>query len=273
MLIPFVQEEEGQYSCRWEGAGLPGILSDEELEDAEQRVRNSGFYPIRFSQDEIKEFDRSPQKADAVFIEVILDRLRQWLALAEERLAELDVRMIFTPGNDDAFVIDEVINEARSIEAGDGRIVRLGAHEMLSLSWSNLTPWDTPRECSEEEMRAKIDSLASQIEDMENAVFNIHVPPHGVGLDVAPEVSPDGLSVRRGGTILTSVGSTAVKDAIMEYQPLLSLHGHIHESRGAQRLGRTLSLNAGSTYGEWTLQGAVVDLEPGKVKSYNLTTG
>ena len=73
---------------------------------------------------------------------------------------------------------------------------------------------------------------------MDNAIFNIHVPPYGTGLDDAPELE-DATTVKRGGGIMKPVGSTAVRDAILEYQPLLSLHGHIHESRGSQKLGRT----------------------------------
>ena len=69
------------------------------------------------------------------------------------------------------------------------------------------------------------------------------------------------------------MGSTAVRDAILEYQPLLSLHGHIHESRGTQKLGRTVSINPGSSYSDWSLQGIVVDLDGKKVRSMTPVTG
>jgi uncharacterized protein len=65
-----------------------------------------------------------------------------------------------------------------------------------------------------------------------------------------------------------------VREVIEEARPLLSLHGHIHESRGAVRLGKTLSINPGSSYEQGMLQGAVVDLDGrGKIKHYRLTTG
>lgn len=121
-------------------------------------------------------------------------------------------------------------------------------------------------------MAEKIRALADQIEDMDRAIFNIHVPPYGTGLDAAPELE-DGLRLKRGGTINTPVGSTAVRDAILEYQPLLSLHGHIHDSRGVQRMERTLAVNPGSAYSDWTLQGVVVDLEGATVTRSVTVTG
>jgi hypothetical protein len=61
------------------------------------------------------------------------------------------------------------------------------------------------------------------------------------------------------------VGSTSVRTAIERVQPLLGLHGrHIHESRGAVPIGRTLALNPGSSYEEGVLQGALVTLDPKK---------
>ena len=56
---------------------------------------------------------------------------------------------------------------------------------------------------------------------------------------------------------------------------MLSLHGHIHESKGALRLGSTLVLNPGSSYEEGVLQGAIVTIDDKKrkVKSYQLVNG
>ena len=45
-------------------------------------------------------------------------------------------------------------------------------------------------------------------------------------------------------------GSTAVRASIEKHQPLVGLHGHIHESKGFVTLGRTLCLNPGSEYGK-----------------------
>jgi Icc-related predicted phosphoesterase len=77
-----------------------------------------------------------------------------------------------------------------------------------------------------------------------------------------------------GGAVMKAVGSTAVREAIQRYQPPLSVHGHIHESRGVAKLGRTLALNPGSSYSDGTLQAAVIDLNEknGKIK-YVLVNG
>jgi len=64
------------------------------------------------------------------------------------------------------------------------------------------------------------------------------------------------------------VGSRAVRRVIEEVQPLLGLHGHIHESPGFRKLGRTLCVNVGSEYAEGILRAAIINLERGKVKGY-----
>ena len=72
---------------------------------------------------------------------------------------------------------------------------------------------------------------------------------------------------------MAPVGATSVRKAIEEYQPLLGLHGHIHESRGVARLGRTICINPGSRYNEGILQGVIIDLEGNCVRNYQLTAG
>jgi len=73
---------------------------------------------------------------------------------------------------------------------------------------------------------------------------------------------------------MTHVGSTAVRHVIERHRPLLGLHGHVHESRGLWRFGRTLCLNPGSEYPEGILRGARVELNERKgVRAYQLTQG
>src|SRR4029077_10869971 len=106
-------------------------------------------------------------------------------------------RAVVTPGNGDEWGVDDGLAESTFVEAPEGTIARIDdRHEMLSLGWSNETPWDTPRECSEDELAVKIAALADQIEDMDNAIFNIHVPPYGTGLDNAPELEESGTKVK-----------------------------------------------------------------------------
>ncbi len=72
---------------------------------------------------------------------------------------------------------------------------------------------------------------------------------------------------------MVSVGSNAVRSAIEKYQPLVGLHGHIHESRSAQKIGRTMCINPGSEYGEGVLRGVIVDLSKQKLENYTFTIG
>jgi hypothetical protein len=142
------------------------------------------------------------------------------------------------------------------------------------MGWTNPTPWDTFREASEPELATKIEAVTSLVPDMERAIFNFHAPPYGTGLDEAPALDST-LRPTHGGAVMKPVGSTAVRDAILAHQPMLSVHGHIHESRGIKKMGRTLAINPGSVYGDGVLQGAVLELNPkkGKVTKYLLVNG
>jgi Icc-related predicted phosphoesterase len=272
MLIPLIERdgEAGSYLVEW--AGESNIASGEdEVAEHEKEIRYAGLYPVRVTEAEAAELGRDEAKLKALFLERMLTIVGDWTALAEERLGGNGTQFVMTPGNDDEFEVDEVIKASEFVDAAENRVVRVGPYEMLSVGWSNHTPWDTPRECSEEELESRIDALAEQVEDMENAIFNIHVPPFGTGLDDAPELD-ENLKPVQGGNVMKPVGSTAVRDAILKHQPLLALHGHIHESRGIQKLGRTMCINPGSVYGEGTLQGVIIELAPEEVR-YSLTSG
>ena len=68
-------------------------------------------------------------------------------------------------------------------------------------------------------------------------------------------------------------GSSATKKAIEKYQPLAGIHGHIHESKGLVKIGRTSCFNPGSEYTEGILRGLVIDFEDAKIKNYTFTAG
>jgi len=72
---------------------------------------------------------------------------------------------------------------------------------------------------------------------------------------------------------LIPVGSTTFRTAILETQPLLGLHGHIHETKNAAKLKRSVLVDPGSEYASGTLRGAIVNLQRDRVLSYQFTTG
>lgn len=272
MLVPMIERpgEPGTFECQW-GGETTVSRGEDAIAAQTRRVRDAGLYPVRMTANEFAELELDPEQLRTLFAQSMLDVVAGWVQLAEERLAPADTQFVMTPGNDDEFEVDSVIKASDYVDAAENEVVRVGNHEMLSVGWSNPTPWDTPRECSEEKLAERIDRLASEIEDMENAIFNIHVPPFGTGLDDAPALDTD-LKPVDGGTVMKPVGSTAVRDAILRHQPLLALHGHIHESRGVQKLGRTTCINPGSVYGEGVLQGVIVELRDRHVQ-YKLTHG
>lgn len=250
------------------------LHNEEEVRDMERRVGSRGYYPFRVTPAQLAEFEADPAKVDSFFHEQMLGLLERWMALADERLDGTGLRCYVCPGNDDSPETDEVLRRSRRVEVAEGRAVDLGdGFSMLSTGWSNITPWQTYRELPEAELAALIEAMIPSDAEMRRTVFNFHCPPYASGLDDAPEVDED-LNVKDAGRSLIPVGSTAVREAILQHQPVLSLHGHIHEGKGVTRLGKTLSINAGSLYEQGVLQGVVVELDPKKgIKTYTLTTG
>jgi Icc-related predicted phosphoesterase len=210
---------------------------------------------------------------DAIFHAEVFKTAEQWLAYADERLAGSGIRCYVAPGNDDMFELDDLIRSAKHVQLAEGKVIELDQHhEMISSGWSNPTPWHTYREEDEQALRARFDAMISQLKNPSNSVFNLHAPPYGSTLDDVPELTED-LTPKLGGRSLVPAGSQAVRDVIKEYQPLLGLHGHIHEGKGAIRVGKTLCINPGSMYEQGRLLGAVINLARNKVKNYVLTTG
>jgi len=272
-LVPITQQPDGTYRATLLQQEF--VLKNEEaVRDMERRVGSRGYYPFRVTPEQLADFVAHPEKVEAFFHEQILLVVERWMALADERLAGSGRRCFVCPGNDDSFEIDDVVRRSKHVVLAEGRGVELGdGFVMYSTGWSNITPWQTFREDSEEQLAARIAAMLPAGADMRRAVFSFHCPPHGSGLDEAPEIDAD-LNVKDAGRALVPVGSTAVRDAILRHQPLASLHGHIHEGKGTARLGKTLAINAGSMYEQGVLQGALLELDPRKgLRSYTLTTG
>lgn len=272
-LVPITQLADGTFKATLLQQEFI-LKNEDEVRDMEKRVSSRGYYPFRASQQQLAEFAANPAVLDAFFHQQMLNVLEQWVALADERLKGTNLRCFVCPGNDDPPDVDEVLRTAKSVQLAEGKVVELGdGFTMISTGWSNQTPWHTYRECTEPDMADKIKAMINSQLDMRRTVFNFHCPPYNSQLDDAPEIDAD-LRVKDAGRSLVPVGSTAVRDAIMQYQPVLSLHGHIHEGKGAVKLKKTLVVNAGSAYEQGVLQGAVVDLDQRKgIKSYTLTTG
>jgi len=245
-----------------------------ELDDVMTRIRNSGFYPALVSQDELTYLGENESAVDQRFSVEMISSLDRWLDMADGKLRGGQIPCILNGGNDDIFEIDDIIESSPCVSFAEGKLLDLDGFSLVSMGWTNPTPWDTYREAPEPELAAKIEAVAGLVPDMGRAIFNFHAPPYGTGLDEAPALD-DTLRPMHGGAVMKPVGSTAVRDAILKHQPMLSVHGHIHESRGVKKMNRTLAINPGSVYGDGVLQGAVIDLDKkkAKVSRYLLVNG
>ena len=269
-IVPVVSEN-GHFSVAL--GGQQQTVPAEQVADVEANIRRKGYYPLRMTVERLHELDQDPQKRAQCFQEVMLEGVERWMNMASEKLRDSGVRCFVCPGNDDEMEVDEVVRRSDFVELGEGRMVDIDGFSMISTGWSNPTPWNTHREDSEEKLGERIEAMVAQVPDASRAIFNLHCPPYKSGLDEAPAIDAD-LKLLHGGRALRPVGSTAVRAAIDKHQPLLSLHGHIHESKGAIKIGKTLSINPGSAYEEGMLMGAIIQLDAKKgIKSYQLVNG
>ena len=250
------------------------LATDDELQAMEKRIRDRGYYPIRLTRDELAAWSADQALVDARFKDEMLRSVETWMALADERLGGTSIRCVVSPANDDMFEIDPIIDRAKHVQLGEANTIPLDGFTLVSTGWANPTPWNTFRELPEDELRTRIDGLVATVPDRSRAIFNFHAPPYGSNLDAAPQLDAD-MKYVAGGQALVPVGSKAVRESILEYGPALSLHGHIHEGKGAVKLGRTLAVNPGSSYEDGVLQAAIVDLDTkkGEVKRYLLING
>ena len=269
-IVPIVREN-GHFTFTL--AGVEQAVGAEQVGEIEAQIRRKGYYPLQMSVERLHELDQDEKVRAETFQQVMLEGVDRWMRMAAEKLRGTGVRCFVCPGNDDEMDVDDVIRRSDLVELGEGKMVEIDGWTMISTGWSNHTPWNTHREETEEQLAERIEAMAKQVSDPSHSIFNLHCPPYKSGLDEAPAIDAD-LRLLHGGRALRPVGSTAVREAIEKHQPLLSLHGHIHESKGAIKIGKTLSINPGSSYEEGMLMGAIIQLDPKKgIKSYQLVNG
>lgn len=275
VLVP-IYADDGRRVATWHGRRHE-LETDAEVQEFVVRSRASGAYAFETTPDEVAEIQASIERERAVFARLKTSALEEWIGWADERLADKTTRALVMPGNDDPVEIDEVLASATRLEDVHGRAVELvDGVWMASRGESTPTPWHTPREISDEELGERVEKVVTEIPEDAVAIWNIHNPPYNTGVDTAPRLNDD-LEIQYAGSgepDMVPVGSRSVRTLIEERQPLLALHGHIHESRGRYTIGRTVGFNPGSVYSDGTLYGVLVRVSSnGRIKSYTLTSG
>jgi Icc-related predicted phosphoesterase len=279
LTIPIIRERGGGYRAtihgrveRFEGASA--------LADAHTKIGFLGFYSTVMDEDEYAAVKADPEAVERLFIDLATERLVSWMDLAETRLAGTGIMCYATGGNDDVPEVMAVMDrpESRAFVACEDRVVPLDErHVMASMPYVNPTPWDTPREAPEPELAERIDRIVGDLPNHSRVIFNFHAPPRESTLDTCPQLDwttdPPSQIVVGGQPVLYGAGSESVRAAVERYQPMLGLHGHIHESQAAARIGRTLCVNPGSEYGEGVLRGCLITIADGRVESYQMTAG
>ena len=272
MIIPIVQSGSS-YSATLLGQERIAKNQDE-LDGLKKNIRDVGYYPYLTDPGEMAELQQNKEKVSELFTSLMIESVSRWIKMAEERLRGSGIKCFISPGNDDILAIDTVVKQSDYVIDPEGIVVEIGGYEMISSGYSNITPWNCPRDIPEEKLSEKIESMVMQVKRMESCIFNMHCPPFASKLDTAPELDKNLRTLMRGGQPSeVPVGSHAVRAAIEKHQPLLGLHGHIHESRATARIGKTLCINPGSEYTEGLLRGAIVNLEKERVKNHMFVCG
>ena len=276
VLTPIILQGDGTYKADF--LDQTHTVQAGELENFKKQVREHCYIPYVCDEKEFEELQSAPQdKVEDIFAKLECETLKEWLDLIPKKLTGdlKDVKVLIHPGNDDKFELDDVIKGSPYCTFAEESAVSLDSeHEAACVGWSNPTPWNSPRECSEEELMSKLEKTVSQVKNVKNSLFCLHCPPYESQIDNAPKLDKDFRPVMEGGRpVYIPVGSKSVRSIIEKYQPLLGLHGHIHECRGWMKIGRTQCMNPGSEYTEGILSAYLIEIDGEKIKRLQRVEG
>ena len=274
MIIPIIKQSDDTWTSPGFGQEMR-LKSQKDVDEAVKAFRDSGAYPYMTEKKEYEDLQASPETVKKLFTKIMSENVARWMDLAEERLKGTGIKCYVSPGNDDEFEIDNALDTAKYVINPEEKVVMVDdEHEMITLGYANHTPWNSPREADEDVLEKKIEAMASKVSNMRKTIFNLHVPPINTILDQAPKLDETLKPVTSGGQLqMTSAGSTATRKMIEKYQPLVGMHGHIHESKGMVKIGKTVCFNPGSEYGSGILKGLLCQLDGEKIKSHLLVSG
>ncbi|MBD3285572.1 phosphoesterase [candidate division WOR-3 bacterium] len=269
-LVPIIKQADGTYNAFYFGRNW-NLQEGSELDEMEQRIMDAGAYTLRCDKDRVKELQDNPSQVEELMMSMIKDRMAQWMEMLIDNVDLTKVDAVVMPGNDDDFEVDEVIRSFgdRGVVWCLDDVIEVLGIPTISLAYVNPTPWDTPREEPDKKLAKRIQKLVKKLPDPGQSIFNFHPPPFGTMLDLAPELDANKKPVTVAGQVnFVHVGSKAVLEAVEKYQPLIGLHGHIHESYGHDKIGSTPVVNPGSEYGEGILRGYIIEIDEGAITNH-----
>jgi Icc-related predicted phosphoesterase len=278
LLIPVIKEQSG-YRATLQGR-TEHLSTEAELQSLLERLGTLGFYHKIMDEDEFRTTQSNPVAIDALFHELAYKRLEAWVDLAETRLKGTGIKCFVTGGNDDYPQVLQAIYRSgtESFFACENQVISIDDdHTMISIGFSTPTPWKTPREIPDDQLAEMIEKLILKVRNLDRCIFNIHDPPFDSTLDTCPMLDwttdPPTPIVKAGQMVMHGAGSQVVRRVIETHQPMLGLHGHIHESQGVAKIGRTTCINPGSEYGEGVLRGSLVTFTEGNIEGFQMTSG
>ena len=144
-IVPMVRMADGAVKVR-EGS-TDRLHSQSEIEELKKSISDAGNYPYVAGSKEFEELMAKPELVVGLFKRLMVERLQSWITLADERLAGTGIKCYISPGNDDFFEIDGVLSSGKHVVNPEGGLVEIdGRHEMITLGYTNRTPWNSPRE-------------------------------------------------------------------------------------------------------------------------------
>lgn len=263
--ISAVCQKSGDYLVR--RSNLPDrVISAADFEVARRDFGNRGYYVL------VTDI-QGESALPLLESQARTKRIRQWIDLARAELEPIGAKLLTIPGNDDAADVVDALAQSTWARDLDGKLYAENGYAFVGFGYSNPTPWETPRELSERQIRERLESTSRLMNGHAHKIAVIHVPPFGIGLDLAPEVvrDPDGTFRTIPGNSVP-VGSVEVAKFVESEQPLIVASGHCHDSAGYVYAGRSLCLNPGSAFQLGILHASLVVLEGGRVLGHQSLT-